>query len=296
MEDLINNLSEKLDKLLISVESLDSRINKLESASGATRSTTATTATTPTSTSAGLSESNINIQDGGSLVEDQAFSTTNYLREFELIRDRHSRIPLPQHLKLADSTTGIKNDSRPTVKVISKTARIAETGLKLLASAASFSAENYTSPSQGGSYTLRVRDLDMVAREIFAIATLTDDDLGALYTLFAAQIQFLQQEYASIVVKNTFDEETSRLFRQFENHTSAFSSSQLTNVRVAAELASISRRSDRGNRGRSESRGFFPAGQRRGFPFRGGYGRGSPSPWLTNQTFPARNDASDRRD
>ena len=134
---------------------------------------------------------------------------TDYLKEFDQVKDSVARITLPQHLKLVDSQTGIKAESNPTLKVISKTARIAETGFKILSSLTPTTTNSDTQPNS---------------------VTVSQDNFGALFTLFAAQMQFLQQEYANIVIKNTFDEETSRLFRQFENHTSAFSSSQLANV------------------------------------------------------------------
>ena len=50
---------------------------------------------------------------------------------------------------------------------------------------------------------------------------------------------FLQAEYSAFVVNSTFNAETSRLFRSFENNASAFSESSLRNIRVAAELSSI---------------------------------------------------------
>ena len=155
---------------------------------------------------------------------------TDYLKEFDQVKDSVARITLPQHLKLVDSQTGIKAESKRTLEVISKTAHIAETGFKILSSLTPTTTNSDTQPNS---------------------VTVSQDNLGALFTLFAAQMQFLQQEYANIVVKNTFDEETSRLFRQFENHTSAFSSSQLANVRVAAELAAVSSRQNR-RRGRED--------------------------------------------
>ena len=47
-------------------------------------------------------------------------------------------------------------------------------------------------------------------------------ELTNLFTLASGLMQFIQAEYAALAVKNTFNEETSRLFRSFENHASAF--------------------------------------------------------------------------
>ena len=88
---------------------------------------------------------------------------------------------------------------------------------------------------------------------------ISSDDLANLYTVSAAQIQFLQSEYASLVVKNTFDDETSRLFKSFENHSSAFNSQSLNNLRIAADLAAASAR-DLAFRGSSRGKGGFSRG------------------------------------
>ena len=53
-------------------------------------------------------------------------------KEFEVIRDSVARISLPPWLKVHDTQAGIKQEHKQTLKVISKTARYTETGLKLL--------------------------------------------------------------------------------------------------------------------------------------------------------------------
>ena len=58
------------------------------------------------------------------------FSDTQ--KEYEGIRDSLAKIVLPPYFKVNDSATGIKAESKPTLKVLSKTARYTETGLKLL--------------------------------------------------------------------------------------------------------------------------------------------------------------------
>ena len=61
--------------------------------------------------------------------------------------------------------------------------------------------------------------------------------MADFYNIFASQMQYLQSEFATLIVKNTFDERTSRLFKSFENHSSAFSQQSPANIRVAAELS-----------------------------------------------------------
>ena len=60
-----------------------------------------------------------------------------------------------------------------------------------------------------------------------------------LFTIFHSQIHFLQSEYSTQVVKSTFDEETRRLFRSFQNNTNVFSDSSLSNMKLATELSAM---------------------------------------------------------
>ena len=119
------------------------------------------------------------------------------VREFEQIRDRLSKVAIPDSLRVLDNASGIKQESRQALKLLSKSARFTKTTLKQLAIISNRQEEGDT-------------------------FILSQEDLSTLFTISAPQIHFLQAEYAGLVVKNTFDEETSRLFRSFENHSSAF--------------------------------------------------------------------------
>ena len=180
-------------------------------------------------------------------------------KEFESVKDSVARIALPPWLKIHDSQVGIKQEHKTALKILSKCARFTETGLKLISS---FSKEENRT------------------------FILSEEDIGAIYTTLSAQAYYLQAEYSSLVVKSSFDDETSRLYTSLENNTSAFSRQSLNNVRIAAELAAISGRGrrranpDRGRgqfgRGRGDYRGRdFRSGSEfyRG-PF-GGQGRGN---------------------
>lgn len=187
------------------------------------------------------------IDDGGSADNFQEVSASNrpihdVLKEFEQIKESLARVSLPAHLKVQDSAAGIKQDSRATLKILSKSARFAETTLKQIS-------------------ILSARQQDDKSYII------SEEELSILFAISAAQIHFLQSEYAGLVVKNTFDEETSRLFKSFENHASAFNTSSLQNLRVAADLASA--------RDRALQRGNYRVSLRNPRSFRQSYrGRG----------------------
>ena len=173
-------------------------------------------------------------------------------RQFDHIRERLNKVAIPSSYKLHDSPIGIKQDLKPALKVISKTARHAETGLKLIA--------NLTTPDN------ETADGNFV---------LTAPQAQDIFTIFGSQLAFLQAEYSALVVKSTFNAETSRLFRSFENNSSAFSDSSLRNIRIAAELSAIGDRNS--NRGGST----FSRGMRGARGFRGRrmntYYRGNPN-------------------
>ena len=147
-------------------------------------------------------------------------------KEFESVRDSVAKITLPPWLKVHDSQAGIKQENKQALKILSKSARYTETGLKLLSS---FHKDEDTNTF-----------------------VLTEEDIGALYTTLSAESYYLQSEYSNIVVKSSFDDETSKIFQSLENNTAAFSGQALQNVRIAAELAAISGRTQtRYNRGSS---------------------------------------------
>ena len=198
------------------------------------------------------SEATFNPLDLGS---DSACARDN-LKEFDQIRERLAKVSLPNELKVNDNSSGIKTECRPTLKVIAKSARFAETNLKQL--------------------------FLLSARINNGSVQVTEQELENLFIISAANIQFAQAEYANIVVKNSFDEETARLFKAFENHSSAFPNTSLNSLRVAAELSAARDRStQRGVRGTTRQHRHnswrFPRGRGRS-DFR--------SDWQTNRMLP----------
>ena len=196
-----------------------------------------------------------------SLLGSASPSEIDIQKKFDSLKDSLAKVQLPPECKVNESQQGIKADCKPPLKIITKTARFAETGLKIISQ-------------------LNAQDSES---ELY---TLTAADIEKLYIIFQAQINYLQSEYSGLVVRSTFDEETSRLFRAFQNNSQAFSERSLTNVRLAAELTSMSSRHSRG----SSSRGFrgnSSSSFRRGFGGRGGArsSRGFHPPDVTS-TFP----------
>ncbi|GFO31450.1 hypothetical protein PoB_005795500 [Plakobranchus ocellatus] len=59
-------------------------------------------------------------------------SAADILKDFSRLRDSLVRIPVPNNFKVNHTTTGIKQDCRGILRVLSKCARFAETGLKVL--------------------------------------------------------------------------------------------------------------------------------------------------------------------
>ena len=169
--------------------------------------------------------------------------TNDILKNFDRVKDCLAKVTLPSNLKVQDSTAGIKQDGKAALRIISKSARFAETSLKQLSVISARQQEDKT-------------------------VVVSDEELAALFTLSAAQIRFLQSEFASLVVRNTFDEETSRLFKSFENHASAFNSSSIQNLRIAADLAVARERASKSfarGRGFPRHRNFRQHGRGRGY-------------------------------
>lgn len=233
MENKLDEILNKLSNLEVSVTSLTVRVESIEkenvsgsrSRPGSTVKNDATTDTVGQLTdndnfdrqgdigqaSARPIDNNLNLRaplnvnsEVGPTTEADLTRAADIQRDFERLRDSLLRIPVPNNLKVYDNSTGIKQESRNTLRIISKCARYSETALKVLS---------------------MIQD-----EEAFV-------DTDKLFTCLAAQINFLQSEYANLVVKNTFDEETSRIFKQFENNTGVFNQSSLQNIRIAADLA-----------------------------------------------------------
>ena len=61
--------------------------------------------------------------------------------------------------------------------------------------------------------------------------TVTLEDLGQLYTVLVAHINFLQLEYAGLVVKGQFDRETVTVFKCLQKNTTCFKGDSLDSLK-----------------------------------------------------------------
>ena len=94
-----------------------------------------------------------------------------------------------------------------------------------------------------------------------------------LFTVQVAQLKYLQKEHAAVLVKGTFDDNTSKIFRTLQRNTSGFTEeslltlNQVVNFSAAqARGAGLRQRSVHGNQ-RWQGRGRFN---------RGGFNRHDP--------------------
>ena len=147
--------------------------------------------------------------------------------DFNSVKSSTDKVILPPSLKVHDSRSGIKKDDQQTLNVITKCSRYAEIALKLI------------SRSKEGSPL----------------------DIEQLLVCLIAQIKYLQDEYAALLVKGKFDQPTAQLFRSLQRNNSGFDNQSINNVRIAAELASIAQSSSQSqpqnySRGRGFNRGY----------------------------------------
>lgn len=229
----INDVIEKLEQVTLSISSINARIENLEGKldSQAERGDIENHED-PTLQNF---QSNLGPNNAGHI---------DINSEYQAIKSSVQSLKLPQELTVPTDRSGVKKTDLPVFNIISKSARIAETGLKVL---------------QRPVDTNRYEDL-----------------FNVLVTL----IKFLQEEQAALVVQASFDPTVSRFFRTLQRGAN-FSEESLQNLRAAASIASVYRPTFNQNpnqRGgyRNSAGGrdvFSHAGQFSRFPsFRGGRG------------------------
>lgn len=151
--------------------------------------------------------------------------------EFQTLKDSLNKVKIPAELKLNDSRQGIKRSDQPLLNVITKCGRYCETAIKLLAT------------------------IDGSGRN-----PVDQQTLDNLFLIQQAQIKYLQEEFAALLVNGQFDTSTAKIFRSLQRNTSGFDQGSLETLRSAATLAAAGRSSgsasdDRGRRGHSYSYG-----------------------------------------
>lgn len=164
-------------------------------------------------------------------------------KEYGHIRDTLNRVKLPAVYKLNETSLGINKKDKPAFTVLQRNARYIETGLRLLQVA-------------------------------FADTSLQHDStqyLEQLGVILQAAISYNQQEYQALVVGSTFDQETTKYFRVMQRSENLFSPQALGNLKLAAEIASVSaNRQSAGSTSTPYTRPAFAATRGRGRG-RGGY-------------------------
>jgi hypothetical protein len=173
-------------------------------------------------------------------------------QEFNVIRDALQRVKLPADLKLDDSKQGVSRVDQKRLNVVQRCARYGETMLKLL-----------STMQQGNTNPGDVQDLVNIA---------------------VAQMRYLQEEHAMLLVNNNFGEDGEKIYRQLRRNTSQFTPDALESLQAAVTLSSHTENPRRGRgspfRGSSYRgrRGYYPSYTRSRVPnFRQDMGHSSPA-------------------
>ena len=116
------------------------------------------------------------------------------------LSDSLKHVRLAPHMVLKDSHGSFKRDLQTTAKVVSRSARFVETGLKVL----SFCQD-----------TKEVDDLKLV---------------------FQSQLEFLKTEYSCLVVANDNDKDTASNYRRIKSGTTGMSNSDLQDLKLAHQM------------------------------------------------------------
>lgn len=150
----------------------------------------------------------VNAEVGGATggFESVWFPEANH--KYENVRDKYKNVRLAEDLRVHDSRAGIRKEDQQQYNRLNKCARMVETALRVLLT------------------------LDPEHHHLDE----TSDRLGDLTVTLVALIRYLQDEYAVLMVGNTTNAETSRIFRAFRRNTSAFSSDVIQDLRNAAAI------------------------------------------------------------
>lgn len=146
-------------------------------------------------------------------VPDATGFPTDIQKDFGHIRDTLNRVKLPSTYKLNETSLGVSKKDKPAFTVLQKNSRHIETGPKLLQVAQTDS-------------NLQQSDITHYFEQLSVI--------------LQAAIAYNQQEYQAIVVGSTFDQETTKYFRVMQKSENCFSPQALGNLKLAAEIASVS--------------------------------------------------------
>lgn len=131
------------------------------------------------------------------------------------VKDSVCNVRLPDNLRVKDTRSGIKQKEMVSYNLVSKSARYVETSLKVIAN---------------------LKD------------NVSTDQLQDLFTIQVAHLEYLKNQYASIVVRSgDHSERTQRLFAQLQNNSSGLSDSALNNLTRAIQVTGEAEAADRRN-------------------------------------------------
>ena len=163
--------------------------------------------------------------------------------EFTAIKDTLVKVKLPSDYKIPDSKTGVKAQFSHHATVVQRCAKYAETGLKIVQL-----LENSSQP-------------------------ITKADLHDLTVVHTAQIRYLQEEFASIVVESKYGHDTATTFRSLQRNVSVFPQAVIDNVQTAVQLQSLPA-SSRGDSYRGRGGGYSRYGSGPSYNFSRPFNRG----------------------
>ena len=254
-------MEEKLDCFIKSVEdklaNLDSRITRIDFNANQRGLSASSAPFAPYSAEPSDSHGD---HVASSLATPGATGTSQDLQgDFQALKDSLSRVKLPADLRINESRQGIQRKDQPVFSVLSKCSRYNETLVKLLST-------------------------------IEPESRISQETIEQLFLIASAQVRFLQDEYAALVVSSQFDNNTSRLFKALQKNTSGLNPASLETLRSAATIAASSRPStssrpggqsfrgrDRGSYGNNGQRSdIFQNFSQRQFPRRPATARDAP--------------------
>ena len=262
---ILESILERLDKL--ETKSVDTGVvqaSKSESSASVNEQTTSSSNDCATgNASASNTPTTTNSADSGTT------DAIDLQREYWAIKDSLSKVQLSPSHKLNEVALGINKKDKPVQKVLQKTSRCIETGLKLCQLALTDTELNQES------------DAYKYIEQIFIV--------------LQAGIQQNQQEFQSLLVQGQFSEDTARVFRILQQNNNCFPQTAVNQLELAAKISTmnVSQTQSNNNNYRGRSRESFHG--RGGGSFRGrssyrfqGNNRSSPDVYrqFTNNSMP----------
>ena len=125
--------------------------------------------------------------------------------EYRVIKDSVARVKLPKDFKISDTNKGIKRSEQPKAAILNNSAGYSETLLKLLLSV----------------------DSD---------TPIGEEKINSMLTVTLAQLRYIQEEKSMLLVNSSLGEGVGRLYRQFRDNTTMFSSGDIRTMESCVSL------------------------------------------------------------